>query len=143
MAAAKPFPPPGYVTDVLSASAMAFITQNRNRPFLAVLAYNTPHEPYQVPDPEFDQFRAKGMSAALAGVHGMITRLDAKIGRVLRHLDATGLAGNTVVAFLSDNGAAGPQRYNAGMSGRKGPATRAAGRAAARRWAARWPAPRG
>lgn len=35
---------------------------------------------------------------------GMVDHLDQGIGRVLATLDETGLAGNTVVVFLSDNG---------------------------------------
>lgn len=139
-AGGRAVPTTGYITDVLTAAAMDFITLNRGRPFFAYLAYNAPHEPYQVPDAEFDPFRARGMSAQLAAVYGMIRRLDAGIGRLLRHLDATGLAANTVVVFMSDNGAAGPQRYNAGMKGRKGSVDEGGGRVPLLlRWPARWP----
>ena len=136
----KAVPTRGYITDVLTSAAMDFVTQNRDRPFFAYLAYNAPHKPYQVPDAEFDRFRARGMSAQLASVYGMIVRLDAQIGRLLRHLDATGLAENTVVVFMSDNGAGGPQRYNAGMKGRKGSVDEGGGRVPLLvRWPARWP----
>ncbi|MCV6605931.1 MAG: sulfatase-like hydrolase/transferase, partial [Porticoccaceae bacterium] len=34
----------------------------------------------------------------------MVEEMDTNIGRILKHLDATGLADNTVVVFTSDNG---------------------------------------
>jgi len=34
----------------------------------------------------------------------MVQSLDANIGRVMQALDASGLAGNTIVVFTSDNG---------------------------------------
>jgi arylsulfatase A-like enzyme len=138
--AGQAVPTSGYVTDVLTGAAMEFITQNRYRPFFAYLAYNTPHAPYQVPDADFDLFRSRGVSAQLASVYGMIVNLDANIGRLLRHLDTTGLAGNTIVVFMSDNGATGPQRYNAGMRGRKGSVDEGGGRVPLFvRWPVRWP----
>ena len=40
----------------------------------------------------------------VAQTYGMITHVDAEIGRVLRRLERSGLAENTVVAFLADHG---------------------------------------
>jgi arylsulfatase A-like enzyme len=40
----------------------------------------------------------------IARTYGMITLVDENIGRILRTLDETGLAGNTVVIFTSDHG---------------------------------------
>ncbi len=133
-------PTAGYLTDALTDAAMGFVTRNQDRPFFLYLAHNAPHEPYQVPDAEFGRFRSRGLGAELASVYGMVTRLDANVGRLLRHLEATGLARDTVVAFLSDNGAAGPARHNAGMRGRKGSVDEGGGRVPLfLRWPARWP----
>ncbi len=41
---------------------------------------------------------------SIAQTYGMITHIDENIGRVLGHLEQTGLANNTVVVFLSDHG---------------------------------------
>src|SRR5690606_28283301 len=40
----------------------------------------------------------------LALTYGMITMVDDAVGRILRKLEATGLAENTVVIFTSDHG---------------------------------------
>jgi arylsulfatase A-like enzyme len=41
---------------------------------------------------------------ALALYYGLISQLDAQIGRVLDRLESLGLAGNTIVVFTSDHG---------------------------------------
>ncbi|MBI3876975.1 MAG: arylsulfatase [Verrucomicrobia bacterium] len=109
----------GFITDVLTDEAIAFIERNRSRPFLCYLPYNAPHTPYQAPDKYFDRFKAAGLSDELAAIYGMCANLDDNIGRLLARLDELKLAENTIVIFLTDNGPNG-QRYNAGMRGTKG-----------------------
>jgi arylsulfatase len=51
---------------------------------------------------------------------GMIANLDDNMGRLVKTLDETGLADNTILIFFHDNGGtAGVNLYNAGMRGRK------------------------
>jgi arylsulfatase len=45
--------------------------------------------------------------AAMEAYAAMVERLDTEIGRVLRHLDEIGERDNTLVIFMSDNGAEG------------------------------------
>lgn len=109
----------GYITDVLTDRALAFIEKNQARPFFAYLAHAAPHAPMQVPDRYFDKYKARGFNDFDAAAYGMVENLDENIGRVLKRLDELNLTQNTVVIFLSDNG---PQiaRYNGGMKGIKG-----------------------
>ena len=109
----------GYITDVLTDAAMAFIDKNRNRPFFCYLPYNAPHSPYQLPKKYFDKYRSRGADDELASVYGMIENLDDNLGRLLQKLDELKLAEDTIVIFIGDNGA-GTERFNAGMRGRKG-----------------------
>ena len=44
------------------------------------------------------------LSEITAQTYGMISHVDAQIGRVLEHLERCGQADNTVVAFMSDHG---------------------------------------
>ena len=48
----------------------------------------------------------------------MVTNIDTNVGKVLKALDEKGLAGNTIVVFLTDNGPA-KVRFNAGLRGRE------------------------
>ncbi|MEZ5354665.1 MAG: arylsulfatase [Bryobacteraceae bacterium] len=115
----KPYPTKGYIADALTGEAEAFVAQNRRNPFFLYLSYNTPHSPFQAPDRYWKKFDAKGMPREKAAVYGMIENLDDNIGRLTARLEGLGLAGETIVVFLTDNGPAG-ERYNAGLRGRKG-----------------------
>ncbi len=115
-------PTQGYITDVLTDRAIRFIRRHRDRPFFCYLPYNAPHTPMQVPDRYFDKYKALGLDDRTASVYGMVENLDENIGRLLQVLEELQLSRQTIVIFLSDNGAEGPEgsRYNAGMRGMKG-----------------------
>ncbi len=117
----------GYCSDVFADAAIRFIEADRSRPFFAYLAFNAPHQPLQVPEADLRPYREAGpppelvpgeVAETTARVYAMVSNLDANVGRVLDRLDRLGLARDTVVVFLTDNGPAQP-RYNAGLRGRK------------------------
>ncbi len=111
----------GYIADILTDSAMHFITgaYQMGTPFFCYLPYNTPHTPIQITDSLFDKYKDKGLNAATAGIYGMIDNLDWNVGRLISHLDQLGIRGNTLVVFLSDNGPI-KGRYNGELKGYKG-----------------------
>jgi arylsulfatase A-like enzyme len=131
----KETPTRGYCSDVYTDEALQFLSADRTRPFFAYVAFNAPHEPLQVPDRDLKPylglkpFRGEpGSGHALpvllssditARVYGMVSNIDANVGRLLDRLDSLGLARETIVVFLTDNGPQQP-RYNAGMLDRKG-----------------------
>jgi arylsulfatase A-like enzyme len=109
----------GYCTDVFFDAALQFIEENRERPFLVYLPTNAPHAPLDV-DPRYsDRYKAMGLDDTTARVYGMVENLDENFGRLLAALDRLGLRQNTLVVFLTDNGAQ-QARFNAGWRGRKG-----------------------
>ncbi len=112
----------GFITDVLTDAAMQFISENQKRPFFCYLPYNAPHTPMQIADRYYDKYKARGLDNKPAAIYGLVENIDENVGRLLKHLDQLGIADNTIVIFLSDNGAEGPQgsRFNAGMRGMKG-----------------------
>lgn len=112
----------GYLTDLLADRAIGYLEARANepgRPFLASLHFTSPHWPWQAND---EAGRAESARIAAGDVvpgqidithydggtmdtyAGMVTNLDANIGRILARLDELGLADNTVVVFTSDNG---------------------------------------
>jgi len=117
----KPFQARGFITDVFTDQAIRFIEANRERPFFCYIPYNAPHGPFQVPDRYFDKYRARGFDARTAAIYGMVENIDDNVARLLARLDQLGLADDTIVIFITDNGPNGP-RFNAGMKGRKGSA---------------------
>ena len=108
----------GFITDVLTDSALAFVERYRDRPFVAYVPYNAPHSPFQVPDRYFDRYKARGLDDRTAAVYGMVENVDDNVGRLLDRLDALGIADDTIVVFLTDNGPNG-DRFNGHMHGTK------------------------
>lgn len=111
----------GYLTDVLSDEATAFVRRHHQRPFLLLLSYNAPHTPYQAPLGYRE--RLPDIPAGDRRIYAaMIAAVDAGVGRLLATLRDLDLDRRTLIFFLSDNG--GQRRYecadNAPLRGGKG-----------------------
>lgn len=109
----------GFISDVLTDEAMAFVEKHKEKPWFCYLAYNVPHSPLQCPDAFFDKYKTKGLGDELACIYGMCENMDHNIGRLLKKLDELFLSNDTIVVFLTDNGPNG-DRFNGAMRGRKG-----------------------
>lgn len=120
----------GFIIDDLTDHAIAFMEQNRSKPFFCYLPMNTPHAPMQVPDRFYDKFAsfqpkmtARDTSQELIGMTraalAMCENIDWNVGRVLSALDRMKLAEDTIILYFSDNGP-NSWRWNGGMKGRKG-----------------------
>jgi arylsulfatase A-like enzyme len=100
----------GYMTNLLGDRAVQTIEgyARSREPFLLSLHFTAPHWPWEGPDDEAESRRIKDVFHRDGGSRrtyaAMVQSLDANIGRVLQALDASGLAGNTIVVFTSDNG---------------------------------------
>lgn len=120
----------GFLPDDLTNKGMVFMEQHRNEPFFLYLPYNTPHSPMQVPEEFYERFenwepemRHRGTEAEetefTRAALAMVENLDYNVGRLKNKIQELGLAKNTIVVFLSDNGP-NNWRWNAGMRGKKG-----------------------
>ncbi len=131
----------GFSTEIFSDSAIRFLKGHKGaKPFLAYVAYTSPHDPRMAPKefadlyppdkvklpenflPEhpFDNGEMKVRDEALAAwprtpeamrehiaaYYAMITHVDHHMGRVLKALEESGHAENTIVVFAADNGLA-------------------------------------
>ncbi|HTQ27238.1 MAG TPA: sulfatase-like hydrolase/transferase [Puia sp.] len=95
----------GYLTLSLAEKGVAFIEKNKDHPFFLTLAFNAPHDPFQVPKTYFD--RVQSVSDTLHRVYfGMIEALDDAVGQILQKLKDTHLDDQTLILFISDNGGA-------------------------------------
>lgn len=98
------FKPNQYMTDYLSEQAVTAIEANKNRPFFMYLAYNAPHTPLHASQEDYDALSM--ITDHTERVYGaMIRSLDRGIGQVLKALRDNGIEENTLVLFVSDNGA--------------------------------------
>lgn len=121
----------GYVTDVWFDDAIAFVERHQEAPFFLYLATNAPHGPYFVEERYVAPYRARGVSDIMARFLGMVTNIDDNMGRLVSRMDELGLAENTILIFMTDNGSAEGwsnwrgeegtwEGFNAGMRAGKG-----------------------
>jgi arylsulfatase A-like enzyme len=102
----------GYLTDLLTDHAVAFVSRRRTSPFYLSLHYNAPHWPWQGPQGgETIQFSTSQPEPTTMNVGGslkiyadMVRSLDVGVGKVMKALENTGIANNTLIIFTSDNG---------------------------------------
>jgi len=112
-------PRPGFECDVFFEAAMRFIRDNKGRPFFTYLALYNPHGPCSIPEAKWAA--AYGGRRVPGDFFATIARIDENLGRLRQFLRDEGLADNTLLIFLTDNGtAAGEKVFNAGMRGKKG-----------------------
>ncbi len=119
-----------WADEVLITYAIEFITENRDKPFFAYLPSMTCHGPLEAPEEYIQKNIEKGLSRNLATLYGMVEHFDFQLQRLIEAVDELGLAENTVVLFMSDNGPAVNNgaftdedrqiRYVSGLKGHKG-----------------------
>jgi arylsulfatase A-like enzyme len=113
-------------TDRVAARAEAFLERAAGEragapggapPFMLALTFQNIHAPYDCAPESYARFAGLGLSVQQTVIYGYIYELDAAVGRVVAALQAGGLANDTVVVFVSDNGAPSAP----GVSGRNYP----------------------
>ncbi len=113
----------GYCTDVFFNQATKWMESNKEgkEPFFCWLATNAPHGPYIAKPEDKALYEGKGLGEDTENFFGMLHNIDQNVGRLLAKLDEWGIAKNTLVIFMNDNGGtAGVKVFNAGMHGSKG-----------------------
>ncbi|RMF40461.1 MAG: N-acetylgalactosamine-4-sulfatase [Planctomycetota bacterium] len=92
-----------YLTDALAREAVQFIETYRAAPFFLCVTFNAVHSPLQAKQSTMQRF------AHIEDMHrrifaAMLSDLDEAVGAITATLDRHGLADDTLVLFLSDNG---------------------------------------
>jgi uncharacterized sulfatase len=121
------------LTQRLTAEAVRFIGEHRERPFFLYLAHAAPHIPLHI--------SAKFAQRSRAGLYGdVVEEIDRSTGEILATLAALGIGERTLVLFTSDNGPF-PEGSTGGLRGGKGTPWEGAFRVPAIvRWPGRVPA---
>lgn len=111
------------LTQRLASETIAFLEQNKEKPFLAYLSFYAVHGPIQTTKPLWSKYRDKAAALPAPAERfkmdrrlpvrqvqdnpvyaGLIETMDNAVGRVLKRLDELGLSDNTIVCFTGDNG---------------------------------------
>ena len=106
-----------YLTDDLTESAVRFIREcDKNRePFFLYFAQFAVHSPREAKQEDYDYFEKKATRGwnghSMPEYAGVLRGLDNSVGRVVDELNKLGIAENTLIIFMSDNG--GIDRANA------------------------------
>jgi arylsulfatase A-like enzyme len=108
----------------LSTESARFIEESKDKPFFLYLPLHSVHVPLKTRPALLEKYKAKAAALPASdaprevpvGDHkaravqdhpvyaGMVQEMDEAVDRVLKQIDALGLAGRTVVVFTSDNG---------------------------------------
>lgn len=100
----SPLKEPGYLTDAFTREAVSFIERHSKESFFLYVAYNAVHTPLQVTDKYYKRF-AHIRNEPLRIYAAMINALDEGVGAILSKLKQQGLEKDTLLFFISDNGA--------------------------------------
>ena len=115
----------GYCADLYYEQATKWIDSQRaaKKPFFAYIPSNTPHGPYIARPEDKALYEGKGLTPETENFFGMLHNIDQNVGKLLAKLDDWGIAKDTLVIFMNDNGGtAGVSVFNADMHGAKGTA---------------------
>ncbi len=90
--------------DVQSDAAVTFIERNHDQPFFLYLAYFAPHIPLEATEKYLDRFPGE-MPTRRRYCLAMMSAIDDGVGRMVSSLKDYGIYENTIIFFISDNGA--------------------------------------
>jgi len=105
-----------YSQDRFTEEALAFIRENKDRPFFLYMPFAIPHLSIQAPEESLARYQGKIPEAEYkhrgylkhpyprAGYAAMVSHMDRDIGKIVALVKELGLQENTLVIFSSDNG---------------------------------------
>ena len=130
----------GYCTDIFFDESIKWMKQQQKlgKPFFTYITPNAPHSPFHdVPEDLYQKYLKKDLASlitypeklkdenhkkreidTLARIGAMITNIDDNMGKLDKFLEDSGLAENTIVLFMTDNGP-NTYRYAGGFKGKK------------------------
>ncbi len=97
-------PMEGWTDPNLTDMCIDFIKKNKKKPFFAYLPFLAPHGGWEAPEAAVERKMAEGQSRSMATLSAMIEQVDTQVGRVFKAVEKAGIADNTIIVFLSDNG---------------------------------------
>jgi len=111
----------GYITEEFTDEALGYIEKNQDKPFFIYLSYNAPHIPLEERAPRKYQ-RFNTGNPEVDNYYATLAAVDDGVGQIVNKLEELNLDDNTIILFVSDNGAVvdSPLPLNGSFKGNKG-----------------------
>jgi len=101
----KPVQAEGYLTDLISQRATAFVRKHAKEPFFLYVPYNAVHSPDQPPNRPLPAVTKENMyDGTRRDYAAMLENVDEGVGMLLGELEKQGILDNTLFVLSSDNG---------------------------------------
>jgi arylsulfatase A len=101
----RPVERKGYMTDLITERAVAFVEKHAGESFFLEVAYNAVHWPFQPPDRPDDVRDIKTWYKGTRRDYAqMLERVDDGVGAIIGALEKRGLTDRTLVILTNDNG---------------------------------------
>jgi arylsulfatase A len=110
---------PGYHSDLITEHSLDFIKRHKDQPFFIYAAHGTPHSPHQARGSKIQRGPDKGKVPAWGKgepsysskpgdkdwlIKHFMLPVDEGVGRIRKQVEDLGLANDTIIWFISDNG---------------------------------------
>ena len=97
----------GFCTDLFFDASLSWIKKQEDAgtPYFAFISLNAPHAPLVAPEKYTKRFIDLGYDKGTAGRYGMVENLDDNFGNLIVKLKEWNALDDTIVIFMTDNGA--------------------------------------
>ena len=99
-----------FLTEALTLEALAQVDSAvaAKKPFFLYLSHYAVHNPFEIDKRFIAHYQDTTYSQAARGYATLIEGMDKSLGDVMDHLEQLGIAENTLIVFLGDNGSDAP-----------------------------------
>ncbi len=99
-----------FLTEALTIEANARVSQavEKGKPFYLYMSHYAVHAPFNSDSRFADHYKDSGKSKQAQAFATLIEGMDKSLGDILDHIDKLGVAENTIIFFLGDNGSDAP-----------------------------------
>jgi arylsulfatase A-like enzyme len=94
------------LTDALTLEAKSAMDNalKKGKPFYLYMSHYAVHVPLEPHNPFYQKYKDKGLEEPEALYASMVEGMDKSLGDLMNYLEEKGIARNTVIVFMSDNG---------------------------------------
>lgn len=95
-----------FLTEALTRETLKTLDKiiTTGKPFYLYMAHYAVHIPLHADQRFYDKYLNMGLNESEARYSSMIEGMDKSLGDIMDYLDRNGLASNTIILFMSDNG---------------------------------------